>query len=175
VQEGLDQLNISGYNFEDHLRFLGVAEDQIEAKVAEYRAFYANVERYLLFGVRQGMARLKELGTLVLVTYGFPTFQQMKLAGLGSFRQLFFEMHFVHTEQTKGDVVAEAGEPPRGTTVWILDDTPANLLDIERKAPRARLVRMMWSQFSPKAHEGDGELWEVVRSFAEFEKLVDSV
>ena len=157
AKAALEALNASGFSPESFARELGLSEEVAEGYCESVR------RRGRLYpGVSELFLALTDHYELVMVTYGNPSYQEVKLSSVGDFTNLFSDIHVVWKDKTKGEVVASYGE--REGDVF-LDDVPKHLLDVQARAPWVRCIRFVHptSQTSA-AHDGDGRLWPVVVS-----------
>lgn len=172
----IDQINAElsaiGYTFEEHLSRLSYPPEIVRARADTYRRIQANGDRFLYPDVIHWVEKLKQLCECHLLTYGFPSYQQHKFEGIKALQPHFTRMHYVWRGQTKGDIVHGAQE--EGVEDWVLDDSIVQLLDMQLKAPHARLVRMRRPHVITQDHPSDGVDWRVVSDLASFAHLMEA-
>lgn len=163
------QLSSVGYTFDRHLALLGIPEDVALERAKRYREALAHGDQFLYPGVADGMVRLNHIAECHLLTFGYPPYQAEKVDGVCNLSDAFHKRHFVWREKTKGDILRELADA-KGT--YFLDDTPAHLLDVGRKAPNVTCVRMVWRGGRAEPHPGDHVTWGVVETFDAFVSFV---
>jgi phosphoserine phosphatase len=158
----------AGFSFEGWLAACNLSHADRERLLPILYRYIDDGKPFLLPGVEEGLRRLRAQTDCQILTYGFPTFQNRKLAGLADVNALFSTRTCVWQTQTKGDILRDYPQ----SEVIFLDDAARFLLDVQVKAPAVRCVRMANAHVPAHAIPEDGTRWPVVTSFAAFEELV---
>lgn len=169
IKEASNVLSQTGYSFEAHLRALGITDPVLASKMREYAQRLQQGDSFLITGVLEMLYNIHDRAEPYLLTFGFPPFQQEKVRGIPSLLPFLRDSHFVWQDQSKGDVLRDAGDEAR---VIFVDDTPSHLQDARAKAPWVTCVRMMHPHFHLKSHPEDGKEWEVCENFSSLERIV---
>lgn len=172
IDQHITELSHAGeYTFERHLRLLGMSGDELTLCVTHYRELQQRGDTLLYNDVLPALPRLAHLSACELLTFGQPEYQRDKFSGISSIQPYFRRQHYVHHNRTKGDVIRHVAS---NIKTWLLDDSPAQLLDVRQKSPTTQLVRIMRSMDRPSPHLGDGTIWHVVPNFEAFVNLVEA-
>jgi hypothetical protein len=155
AQEVLKALNGSGFSPERLVQELGLPSETAE----QYRA--SVIFRARLYpGIFKMLQELQQEYELIMITYGEPSYQELKIRAIKGVAEMFSDIRIVWNDHTKGEVIASYGERSGDT---FFDDTPKHLLDVQIHASWVRCIRFVHvASKTSVPHNGDGQLWPVV-------------
>jgi len=98
----------------------------------------ARMKDFLLFGVEDFLQSLKKLGQpMVLLSFGDPAFQEMKVRGSGIDK--YFDRLFM-VQDTKEHVIQELMMATHDKDYWFINDKIDETLDLFKKFPNLKII-----------------------------------
>ncbi|HWQ99490.1 MAG TPA: hypothetical protein VN397_01430 [Candidatus Methylomirabilis sp.] len=168
VRTAIRHAGRTGFTFEAVLARLGHPPDVVEQRALVYRQRLAEGNAFLYPGVTESLQRIALRADCVLLTYGYPPFQEEKFSSVTDLHPVFLDRHFVWAGQTKGDVIRSYGDD---RPAWFVDDAPEHLEDALQKAPWTMCIRMSRCVGESGLLEEDRR-WYTATSFESIERLL---
>jgi len=158
------ELKEIGYTFEGHLKLLGYSGEIVTQQAKRFRGYLVRGNDFLFPNVANTLRHLAETDQCNLLTFGNPDFQSAKFAGATDLHSSIHHMHYVWHHRSKGDVLRDEGGDGH---VYFIDDTPRQLLDVQKKAPWVTCIRICWPSVRSEPHPEDDKSWRVIQSLEE--------